>query len=303
MTAAAAPTILVIGRSGQVARALAALTGPDLRLVCAGREDGLDLTQPATVAAAIGTFQPALLVNAAAYTGVDRAESERTAAFVLNRDGPAMVADLAAAAGLPLIHLSTDYVFDGDKAGPYVEADPVRPVCVYGATKAAGEAAIRARTDDHVILRTAWVYAAGGSNFVRTMLRLADERDEISVVDDQRGNPTAAADIAAAVCEVARTILSGRGRPGVFHLAGAGDTTWFGFASEIFRLRAAAGGRVPDSVRPVTTADYPTPARRPANSRLDCRALAMAYGISLPDWRQSLAPVVAQIVAADRRGS
>jgi dTDP-4-dehydrorhamnose reductase len=285
--------ILVIGRSGQLARALAEATWPaGIALASLSRAE-IDLARPAGVAAAVAAEKPDLVINAAAYTAVDKAESEPELAFAVNRDGPAALAEACLALGAPLIHVSTDYVFDGAKRGPYVEEDPVHPVSVYGASKEAGESAIRARLPAHVILRTAWVYAPQGQNFVRTMLRLGRERPEIRVVDDQVGCPTAAAELARAVAAAALGLLAGGRGYGTFHFCGAGETSWFGFAQAIFEL---AGGPRPRLV-PIPTAGYPTPARRPANSVLDSAKFARLYGVTARPWRESLARCLKDIAA------
>ncbi len=300
--AEAAAPVLVVGREGQIARALAALSTPLRRFVCLGRADGVDLARPETLAAPIERFGPDIIVNAGAYTAVDRAESEAAAAFAVNRDGAGALAALAAARGLPLIHLSTDYVFDGRKPAPYVEDDPVAPLGVYGRSKAEGEAAIRAAGGRHLILRTAWVYAATGGNFVRTMLRLAATRDAVAVVDDQHGAPTAAADIADAIAALVVAIRTGNANWGTFHLTAAGETNWHGFAAAIFAAAARAGRKVP-RLTAIPTVAYPTAARRPANSRLDCGKIAAAYGIALPDWREGLAAVMAETLATEDGGA
>lgn len=239
-----------------------------------------DLADPAGVKAAILRRRPAAVVNAAAYTAVDRAEAEPEACFTVNAEAPAAMAEACAALGIPLVQLSTDYVFDGDKQAPYGEDDPTRPLSVYGASKLAGEEAVRSRLDAHVILRTAWVFSARRDNFVRTMLRLAD-RPELKVVDDQIGGPTAAADIARAV----QTILAADAATwGTFHYCGAPAVSRFALAEAVF----AARGRGPRLI-PIPTTAYPLPARRPANSTLDCRRIAAAYGLAQPEWRGALA--------------
>jgi len=282
--------LLVTGRSGQVASSLAALAGADLMVEMTGRPD-FDLEAPANARDVIAAARPDVVISAAAWTAVDLAETEAERARLANVDGPAAIAASSAALGIPVIHLSTDYVFDGTKHSPYVETDEVGPTGVYGATKLAGERAVAAAQPDHVILRTAWVYAAEGKNFVRTMLRLAAGRDELGVVADQIGNPTFAPDIAAGIVAVARRLLADpqdRNLRGTFHMSGAGETSWAGFAEAIFAGSAARGG--PSArVRPIATADYPTPARRPANSRLDCTKLADMHGVRLPHWQDGLA--------------
>ena len=255
-----------------------------------------DITRREAVAAALDAAHPDLVVNLAAYTAVDRAESEPAAAHAVNCAGAANVAAACARRGTPLIHLSTDYVFDGDKRGAYVEDDSVNPLGVYGRTKEAGERAVREALPRHVILRTSWVYGAFGQNFVKTMLRLGAERPVLRVVADQHGSPTAAADIAAAL--VAITARLGEPDPpwGTYHFAGGGGvTTWHGFAEAIFALAAPRLGPMP-RVEAIATADYPTAARRPANSVLDCAKIARAFGVAAPPWRESLARVVAELV-------
>jgi dTDP-4-dehydrorhamnose reductase len=258
----------------------------------------LDVTDRDAVRRAVDRYRPALIVNAAAYTAVDRAESEPEAAFAVNADGPAHLADAAGMAGIPLVHLSTDYVFDGAKPGAYAEDDPIRPLGVYGASKAAGERAVRGRLERHIILRTSWVFGVHGANFVRTMLRLGRERDRLRVVADQRGCPTGAADIADAVLGIAHQLLVDRRDAwGTFHFAAPGGTTWHGFAEAIFERAAPLWGRRPD-VAPITTADYPTPARRPANSVLDCARFDRTFALPRRAWTERLDAVVRQLVAA-----
>jgi dTDP-4-dehydrorhamnose reductase len=289
--------ILVTGGGGQLASALAAQGGVRVRLV--GRP-GFDFDRPESIEAAFNAAVPDLVVNAAAYTAVDAAETDQAAAFRANRDGPEALARLCAAAGIPLIHVSTDYVYDGEKPAPYVETDAVGPRSVYGASKLAGETAVLASGAQAIILRTAWVYAATGRNFVRTMLNLGQTRDTLRVVADQQGCPTAAADLAAAILAIARRIEEDgwhAARSGVFHAAGTSDTTWHGLAMAVFREASRHGAKVPGLVEAITTVEFPTPARRPANSRLDCTRLASAFGIRLPDWRDSLTRTVDEIFA------
>ena len=285
--------IVVTGREGQVARALRAMAGDDLDIVALGRPD-LDLARPDGLAAALRAAQPDILVSAAAYTMVDKAEEEEALATTINGAAPGALAAAAAELGAPMIHLSTDYVFDGTKRAPYVESDPVAPVNAYGRSKLVGERAVAAAGGDHAILRTSWVYDGQGKNFLTTMLRLAATREELGVVADQAGAPSYAPDIAAAIVAVARNLKASRSPDlrGVFHMTGGGETDWAGFAREIFRLSAAAGG-VSARVRGIATADYPTPARRPANSRLNCDRLAARHGVRLPDWRDALARCMA----------
>ncbi|MES2491744.1 MAG: dTDP-4-dehydrorhamnose reductase [Pseudomonadota bacterium] len=292
--------IAVTGRTGQVVASLLERgldAGHDVTAV--GRPE-LDLgaATGALALRALGAVQPDVIVSAAAYTAVDKAESEPELAHAVNAAGAGSVAAAAAALGVPLIHLSTDYVFDGDKPAPYAENDQTGPRGAYGASKLAGEVAVLAAQPDVAILRTAWVYSPFGANFVKTMLRLAETRDELGVVADQRGNPTSALDIADAVLAIAANLIASRDPAlrGVFHMAGTGDTDWAGFAQAIFAASAERGGPCA-RVRPITTAEYPTPAHRPANSRLDCSKLGRAHGVRMPQWHGSLLPVIDRLVA------
>jgi dTDP-4-dehydrorhamnose reductase len=287
--------VLLTGANGQLGWEVARRAGGaglDARSLAHAE---LDIADRAKVGEVVAAVAPKVVINAAAYTAVDKAESERERAFAVNRDGAAHLADACAAAGAALIHVSTDYVFDGTKQGAYVETDPVGPLGVYGASKLAGEEAVRARAPRHVILRTAWVYGVHGANFVKTMLRLARERPELRVVDDQRGCPTAAGDLAEAALAIAGRIVAGTVPAdgfGTFHCVGDGEITWCGFAREIMAQAGPRLGKPPPSVTAITTADYPTPARRPANSVLDCGKLARVYGLSLRPWRVALAEVL-----------
>lgn len=283
--------ILLFGGTGQVGSELLRRSWPvPVRIAAPGRHV-VDFSRPATVAEALAAESPDLVINAAAHTAVDQAEGEPDKAWIINAAAPAAMAGAAARTGTPLIHLSTDYVFDGRKPAPYVEDDPTAPLCVYGATKAAGEAAVRDAAGQHVILRTSWIYGATGGNFVKTMLRLGAERRTLRIVDDQHGAPTAAMDIAEAVMAVSLRLMAGDALTGTFHYTATGVTTWYGFASRIFAHAATAGWPVPQ-LEAIRTIDYPTPARRPANSRLDCRRLATAYGIVGRPWEIALAEVM-----------
>jgi dTDP-4-dehydrorhamnose reductase len=290
--------VVVTGRQGQVVCSLAERTaGTDIEIVALGRPE-LDLAGPSgEIVAAISNARPDIVVSAAAYTHVDKAETERELAFSVNEQGARVVARAAREAGVPLIHLSTDYVFDGGKPAPYVEDDPTGPMGVYGASKLAGEHAVLAEHSDSVVLRTAWVYSPFGANFVKTMLRLAGDRDEIAVVADQLGNPSSALDIADGIIAVARNLAtsSDSGRRGLFHMAGTGEATWAEFAEGIFAASKARGGPTAN-VRQIASADYPTVARRPANSRLDCGKLARVHGVQLPDWRNSVEQVIGKLL-------
>lgn len=286
--------LLVAGKSGQLAHALVERSR---RLgsvsLMALEPPQLDLLDPASITRAITSTRPDVVINAAAYTAVDKAESDAAAAFALNRDGAGALAAAAAAADCPVIHVSTDYVFDGSKSGAYVEEDAPSPVSVYGRSKLKGEAAVAAANARHVILRTAWLYGAHGHNFPKTMLRLARERPELRVVADQRGNPTYAPHLADAILAITAKI--GSGQPwGIYHATAAGETTWHGFASAIIAAAKPLG--VPQiPVVPITTADYPTPAHRPANSCLDCGKLERVFGLRLPPWQQGLAECIAEL--------
>lgn len=291
--------IIVIGRDGQVARSLAeraAAHGAEAVLL--GRPK-LDLADPSGIEDILYETGGDLIVNAAAYTAVDQAEAEPELAEAINGIGAGVIAGVAAAMSVPLIHISTDYVFDGTLDRPYREDDPVSPLGVYGTSKLLGETAVAEATGDHAILRTAWIYSPFGKNFVKTMLRLAQDRDEIGVVADQFGSPTSALDLADGIYAVAKNLLS---KPqegtlrGIFHMAGGGFASWAELASEIFAVSARLGG--PSAkVRPLSTADYPTRAKRPANSRLDCGKLAAIHGVGLPSWQSSLARCLEQITA------
>lgn len=287
--------LAVTGKNGQVVSSLQALAGPDLEIVALGRPE-LDLSRPDTVFNALREAKPDVVVSAAAYTAVDKAESEPDIAFAVNRDGAKAVARAAKDIGVPIIHISTDYVFDGTKTTAYVENDPAGPASVYGRSKLEGEQAVSESTDNYAVLRTAWVYSEYGSNFVKTMLRLSESRDEINVVADQFGCPTSANDIAVAIVSIARKLAKDPASHlrGVFHMSGTGETNWAGFAKQIFEFSAENGGKTM-IVNDITTAQYPTPARRPANSRLDCSKLEEVYGIRLPEWQTSTRAVMAAL--------
>lgn len=288
--------ILMFGANGQVARetlALAAERGRDL--VALDRATA-DIADAEAVARAMAEVKPDLVFNAAAYTAVDKAEGDAEAAERGNATGPGLLAAACAKAGIPLVHISTDYVFDGTKTGAYVESDPIAPLGVYGRTKAAGEAAVREATDRHVILRTSWVYGAHGANFLKTMLRLAGDRDRLTIVADQRGCPTATRDIAEALFAVADAVEAGTARYGTYHFAGTGATTWHGFAAEIVAHAARHTGRTPE-VAAITTADYPTPARRPANSELDSSLFEQTFRYRAAPWQARAGEVVDTLLA------
>jgi len=281
--------ILVAGNTGQLARCLVeAARRRATALVSAGRPE-LDLTRPTAFVRVIEAHAPRAIINAAAYTAVDKAEAEPALAMAVNRDGARALAAAAARLGVPFIHVSTDYVFDGRKDASYREEDAPVALGIYGRSKLEGEAAVADAYPAGVILRTSWVYSPFGQNFVTTMLRLAATREKVGVVDDQHGAPTAAPDLAHAILDLiglAGAALD-RDTGGIYHLAAAGETTWYGFAEAIFSGWARRGHRVP-MLEPITTAQYPTAARRPANSRLDCSKIARVFGLRLPPWQSSL---------------
>ena len=294
--------LYVIGGQGQVARSLreAAAGNDDIIFGYAERPD-VDLLRPGSIAQALADFHPDIVINPAAYTAVDKAESEPDQAFALNRDGAGTVAAAAAKQGVPVIHFSTDYVFDGAKDAAYVESDPVSPRCVYGQSKYEGELAVAMANPRHIVLRTSWVYAPFGTNFVRTILRLAAERDSLRVVHDQMGCPTYAPDIAAAVITIAGKVLAEGWHvrfSGVTHLAGPDALTWYAFANDIVRGAALRGGRLVP-ISPILTSDYPTPAVRPANSRLSTARLASVFDARLPPLERSLANCLDRLVKVE----
>ncbi|MGH7054148.1 MAG: dTDP-4-dehydrorhamnose reductase [Stellaceae bacterium] len=288
--------VIVFGAGGQVGYEVCRSAWPSGFAVVPLDRAAADIADGVAVAAALARERPDLAVNLAAYTAVDRAEREPDLAWKTNCAGAALLAACCGDAGVPLVHLSTDYVFDGAKPTPYREDDPVAPLGVYGASKEAGERAVRAALAHHVILRTSWVYGVRGANFVKTILRLAAREPALRVVADQTGAPTAAADLAAALAVIAGHVAAGTARWGTFHLTGAGAVSWHGFAEEIVALAAPHLGRCP-RIEPITTAQYPTAARRPANSRLDCRRIADAYGIRPRPWQDGLAAVVTELLA------
>ena len=276
--------VLVFGRTGQVARELQRLA-PDARYL--GRDEA-DLLDPAACAAQVQACD--VVINAAAWTAVDKAEAEQAAATVVNGDAPAAMARACAALGVPFLHISTDYVFDGAGDRPFKPDDPTGPLGAYGRSKLAGELGVRAAGGNALILRTSWVVSAHGANFVKTMLRLGAERAELRVVADQHGGPTAAADIAGACLSMVQAMLENPARGGIYHFSGAPDTSWAGFARDIM-LQAGLACRITD----IASSDYPTPARRPMNSRLDCAAIRRDFGIARPDWRAGLAQVLLEL--------
>jgi len=284
--------ILITGGSGQVGGALLRLAPSGVEVVAPSRSE-LDLTDPVALAAMVGARSWAAVINCAAYTAVDKAESDVVAAWQINALAPAALATATAAAGIPLIHVSTDYVFDGRKAEPYREDDPVAPLGVYGASKLGGEVAVRTANPAHVILRTAWVVSATGHNFVKTMLRLGADRPQLRVVADQLGCPTSADDIARAILTIIGRI--GQATYGTYHFVNGGEATWHGLAEAVF-ARAAAHGRPAPTVEAIATSDYPTPAARPANSRLATDKITRDFGIMPRDWKDAVDEIVDALV-------
>ena len=293
--------VLVFGRVGQV--------GWELRhkLACLGQVAAvdypeIDFTRPESIREAVRAAQPAAIVNAAAYTAVDKAEAEPALAYAINAAAPAVLAEEARRLGSILVHYSTDYVFDGAKQSPYLETDPPNPLNVYGKTKLAGDEAIQSAGGDYLILRTSWVYGARGSNFLLTMLRLARERSELRIVDDQTGAPTSSECIAQATANLLAQLLAPQGgglqgRSGVYNLTNAGETTWFGFAKAFLSKPPGVTGAMAPNLIPITTAEFPRPARRPANSRLSCRRVEETFGVRMPHWEDALALVLETLAA------
>ncbi|MFT3729149.1 MAG: dTDP-4-dehydrorhamnose reductase [Terricaulis sp.] len=288
--------LLIIGGSGQLGLELRRAALPDGWRCDAPSRDALDLGSLAHIEAAVRALRPNVIVNAAAYTAVDKAESEPEAAFALNRDAPTALAQIAALMGVPLVHVSTDYVFDGTSARAYAESDATAPLGVYGASKLAGEDTVLGAQAHAAVVRTSWVFSAHRSNFVKTMLRLSETLDEVGVVADQRGRPTSAADLARACVALADRLRAGDADArGVFHFANAGETTWADFAGAIFE-GARRRGHKGAAVKRITTAEYPTPAKRPANSRLDTAKIE-ALGITPRPWRAALSDVLDELLA------
>jgi dTDP-4-dehydrorhamnose reductase len=277
--------ILVFGRSGQVTTEIQTLAD----ILALGRAE-VDLSDPAACSAAINAYRPRAVINAAAYTAVDRAEEEEELATVINGDAPTAMAQACAALNIPLVHISTDYVFSGNGTSAWAPADKRTPQNAYGRSKLAGEQGIRAAECTHAILRTSWVFSAHGSNFVKTMLRLSESHDKLSVVDDQIGGPTPARAIAAACLSIAQQLCEDPDKTGTYHFSGAPDVSWCTFARDIF----AQAGRS-THVSPIATRDYPTPAARPLNSQLDCQTTEQVFGISRPNWRADFAEIITDL--------
>lgn len=294
--------ILLTGGAGQLGTELQRLAPSDWRIVAPPRRD-LDLARPEQVAAQVGARTWSLVINAAAYTAVDRAEDDVAAAWTANALGPAVLAAESAKLGAPIVHVSTDYVFDGANPAPYVETDPVAPIGVYGASKEAGEQAVRTASPRHVILRTAWVVSPHGANFIKTMFRLAAERPALRVVDDQHGCPTSAADLARAIIALGERLIADPAAPtGTYHFVNSGEATWFELAREAFSLRSAHGLAAP-SLAAISTAEYPTRARRPANSRLSTAKLERDYGVVARPWQAAIKEVVDALVAETEKAA
>ena len=282
--------ILVTGGSGQVGGAFVRLAQARGYAVCSPTRSALDLADPASVEAFVASDKWSCVVNCAAYTAVDQAETDVEQAYHANAVAPGILAQMTARKGIPIIHISTDYVFDGTKAEPYVETDTIAPLGVYGASKAEGEAAVRSGNPDHAILRTAWVLSAHGKNFLTTMLRLGAEREQLGVVCDQFGCPTAADDLAEAIMAViTQSAATGK----TWHAVNGGSTSWHGLAKQIFASAAQAGFRSP-AINPITTAEYPTPAKRPANSRLSTDLIQTDLGLVFRPWQSAVSAIVAE---------
>jgi dTDP-4-dehydrorhamnose reductase len=292
--------ILVFGGNGQLGQELTRLAGAGGTAMHALSHGEADIADDRAVTAALARWKSDLVVNAAAYTKVDLAETNAEEARKGNEIGPAVLAGACATVGIPMVHVSTDYVFDGNKPDAYRESDPVRPLSAYGRSKAAGEDAVRGRLKHHVILRTAWVYSEFGHNFLKTILRLAETRDELRIVSDQHGSPTSAREIAEAILYIAPLLLREQKLSGTYHFTAAGFTTWHGLASRIVEIAAPMIGRNP-RVIPITTADYPTAAKRPVNSRLDCRLFVETFGFSPRHWTEGVDATTRTLVAGAKR--
>jgi dTDP-4-dehydrorhamnose reductase len=290
--------LLLLGGTGQVGREFQSLAFPKGTDVVAPARADRDLTDPRAITELIAAYSWDAVINVAGYTNVDRAESDQSTAFAVNADAPAHLAAETERHAIPLIHISTDYVFDGRKNAPYVETDVPAPLNAYGASKLAGERAVATNNPRHVILRTAWVFSSHGHNFVKTILRLAAERERLTIVDDQRGCPTSARDIAIACRHIALLCAAQPAEApyGLYHYTGGGEASWYEFARAIVDLAARALARSPQIV-PIKTIDFPTAAVRPVDTRLDCTAIDRAFGISQRPWRQALKEVLQEIMA------
>jgi dTDP-4-dehydrorhamnose reductase len=312
--------LLIAGWQGQIARGLveAAPACPDVRACAVGRA-ALDICSARSIERALAQIEPTIVINSAAYTAVDKAETDERRAFELNRDGARMLAEAAARRQIPIIQISTDYVYDGKKRDPYVEDDATAPQTVFGRSKLEGEAAVCEANPRHVILRTSWIFSPAGRNFVKTMLAQAAAKAHVRVVDDQYGSPTYAPHLVAAILELARQLSARKddkkqdgeqdrgsdagpqdGPWGIYHAAGTGTTTWRGLADEVFRCSRALGGPIAE-VEAIKSTDYPTPAPRPMNAQLDCSKLARAFGLRLPTWQEGVAACVKRLVKGAER--
>jgi dTDP-4-dehydrorhamnose reductase len=294
--------IAVIGRNGQLGWELVRQgKSSGLEMLALGSAD-IDVTSPQSIDGCLERRAVQLVINAAAFTAVDRAETENKRAFEVNRDGPANLADFCARAAIPFIHVSTDYVFDGSKAGAYREDDPVSPIGIYGQSKAAGETEVRRKAPEHLIVRTAWLYGVHGHNFVKTMLRLRREKKPIRVVDDQTGCPTYAAELALTILLITDHILAGKKtRWGTYHYCGAGSVTWFGFAKAVFEIAGQYETFAATKVIPISSAEYATPAKRPANSVLDCSKVEKHFGIQPRPWIDSLTEMIGALYGSSKK--
>jgi dTDP-4-dehydrorhamnose reductase len=292
--------ILVTGASGQLGTELRRAALPAGYAIHALDRAALDLTDTVAIAAKLAERPWAAVINGAAYTAVDKAESDQVTAWAVNTMAPAAFARACAVAGIPIVQVSTDYVFAGDKDGAWEVNDPIAPLGVYGASKLGGELAVRTSRARHAIVRTAWVVSAHGNNFVKSMLRVGATRDELGVVDDQHGSPTSAADLAAALLTITVRLIEDDAAPtGIFHFSNAGAVSWAGFAREIFAQSSARGGAVA-GVKPIATTDYPTPAQRPANSLLSHDAIRTAYGIEPRAWQDALSEILDELIGAPK---
>lgn len=288
--------LLIAGWRGQVARALieAAPSRPEIKALAAGRP-ALDVRDPRSIERAFGDISPDIVINSAAYTAVDQAEADEDAAFALNRDGAALLARAAARRNVPVIHLSTHYVFDGAKPSPYIESDETCPATVFGRSKLEGERAVRGANPRHIIIRTGWVFSPAKGTFAEKILEAADRGEIVRVVADQHGNPTYAPHLASAILDVARSIGTSELEPawGTYHAAGSGTASWHDFAREIVIQSPNAQ---PSLVEPITSSEYPAVAPRPLNSELDCEKFERTFGLRLPAWQQGVADCVGQLL-------
>jgi dTDP-4-dehydrorhamnose reductase len=295
------PNTLLIGKNGQVGHDILPKLEKVSKVTAVDRAM-LDLTRPDDIRQVVRSVRPDVIVNAAAYTAVDKAESERALAEAINARAPEVLAQEASQAGSLLVHYSTDYVFDGTKLGPYTEEDPVCPINTYGKTKANGEEAIRRTGCRHLIFRTSWVFSGRGTNFLLTMLKLGRARDQLRIVHDQIGAPTSSEALARATVEVLQQVFNARGADenlGTYHLTAGGETSWFGFAGEIFQQASPKLLHKVPQLHAIPTSEYPTPARRPLNSSLSCEKLRSKFGVVMPHWRDCLAGVLAVLSATE----